>query len=327
MRVVLDVDPGVDDALAMLLALRSPELEVVGIATVAGNVPVAQGTRNALAVLEQAGFPDVPVYQGAERPLCRRLTTATFFHGAGGLGNTNFPTPSAAPQAAKAVDFLCQVARQSEPVGLIALGPLTNLALACQRDPDWPRRVHRIVMMGGTVAAPGNVTPVAEANVYTDPEAAAIVLTSGAPITLVGLDVTSKATVSAADLERAVPASGHAAAGAVATVGRELMGYYLRMAEGLGHAQAALHDPLAVAVACRPRLVSTRRLRVEVETEGLLTRGETVAWLDERQERIAEKGDHDDVVGVEPAVGNVDVALEVDVAGFRALFLERLFGG
>src|SRR5437773_8459284 len=173
MRVILDVDPGVDDALAILLALRSPEIDVVGVTTVAGNVVVEQGTRNALAVVEAAGA-SVSVYRGAERPLQGRLTTATLFHGADGLGDLGIEPTRTAAASASALEFLLHAAGSDEPTTIVALGPLTNIALACEADPLWPKRIERTVAMCGAVSGPGNVTAVAEANCYADPEAAAI---------------------------------------------------------------------------------------------------------------------------------------------------------
>jgi purine nucleosidase len=321
MRVVLDVDPGVDDALAILLALRSPELELVGITTVAGNVLVDQGTRNALAILEHAGDA-VPVYRGAERPLGGRLTTATYFHGSDGLGDLGIAPVRATPSATEAVTFLREVVRDDEPVTIVALGPLTNLATACRVDADWPRRVHQVVAMCGAVTVPGNVTAVAEANCYADPEAAATVFGSGASVLMVSLDVTMRAALSRDRFKASRP--GASAKGGAARVGRSLLEYYLDMAQRVGSPAAALHDPLAVAVAAIPDLVTVRRLRVEVELDGTLTRGQTVAWLSGRQERLTDRGDHDDVVGIDPVETNVDVALEVDGERFVDLFLERV---
>lgn len=320
MRAILDVDPGVDDALAMLLALSSPELDVVGVTTVAGNVVVEQGTKNALAVLESAGV-DIPVYRGADRPLQGRLTTATLFHGADGLGDLGLEPLRSWPAPGSAAEFLCAAVEGDEPTVVIALGPLTNLALACRMDSAWPSRVHRIVAMCGAVAGPGNVTPVAEANCYADPEAAAIVLASGAPILMVPLEVTTQASLSRERLDSALQ---NVRDDPSARLARSLLDFYLDMASRLGSTTAALHDPLAVAAACMPDLVKTRRLRVDVELNGSLTRGQTVAWLNGRKERTESRGDHDDVVGIEEVEGKVDVAFEVDADRFLDLFLERV---
>jgi purine nucleosidase len=320
LRAILDVDPGVDDALAILLALRSPELDVAGITTVAGNVVVEQGTRNALAIVEAAGA-EVPVYRGADRPLQGRLTTATLFHGSDGLGDLGIRPVHATAEPKSAEDFLLEAVRSDEPTIVVALGPLTNLAHACRLDPTWPRRVHCIVAMCGAVRGPGNVTAVAEANCYADPEAAAIVFGSGAPIVMVPLEVTLRAALSRERFAETQQRSRH---DPPARLALSLLNFYLSTASRLGSPEAALHDPLAVAVACVPDLVKTRRVRVDVELDGSLTRGQTVAWLSGRRELVRSEGDHDDVVGIEEVVGNVDVALEVDAEGFRGLFLERV---
>jgi len=326
MRVVLDVDPGVDDALAILLALRSREVDLAGVTTVAGNVSVEQATRNALAVLEVAGAVSVPVHSGAARPLVGRLTTATLFHGADGLGDVGVPAPRTEARAPTAAEFLRDMANaRGEPLTVIALGPLTNIALACELDAQWPKRVGRVVAMCGAVGVPGNVTPVAEANCYADPEAAAAVLSSRLPMTLVPLDVTRRAALSTERLQERLRATGprpESPSGLAAA----LLKFYVAMAARLGFPAAALHDPLAVAVALQPGLVSTRRLRVDVELSGKLTRGQTVAVMSGRREIVADRGDHDDVIGLEDVEGNVDVALDVDVDGFLDFFLGRVLG-
>jgi purine nucleosidase len=326
MRVVLDTDPGIDDALAILLALRSPEIELRGITTVYGNVLVDQGTRNALAVLAAVGAEAVEVHRGAERPLLRRATTASFFHGADGLGNIRLPDSPVPPSTQRAAEFLVEAAGDdSDPLTVVAMAPLTNVATACRLDPTWPRRLERLIIMGGAVAVPGNVTPVAEANVYADPEAAAIVLSSGAPITLVGLDVTMRAALSEGRF-RALRGPAIDRVDPFARLAVSLLDYYVAMSVSIGHPDAALHDPLAVAVAFCPELITTRRLRVEVECQGTLTRGETVAWLSGTRERIEDRGTYDDAVGVEPVEGAIDVASDVDAERFLELFVERVLG-
>jgi purine nucleosidase len=345
-RVVLDVDPGIDDALAILLALRSPEIELLGVTTVAGNVRVDRSTRNALAVLAAAGAESTGVYAGASHPLAGRLTTASFFHGVDGLGGVMLPDPPHEAQSQTAAAFLTDVVARDEPVTVVALGPLTNIALACSLDPSWPTRVERLVIMGGAVACPGNVTPVAEANMNTDPEAAAAVLDSGAPITLVGLDVTTKAHLTTERFAQAVtrfhPTRGEGGADGVprraATararqqqptdplpgIATELIQAYLNVAERVGSSSVALHDPLAVAVACDPTLVATHRVLVEVELHGSITRGQTVAWIHGSEEQRVDRGDYDDVIGIQPVEGTIDVALAVDAERFIDRFLERL---
>ncbi len=327
MRVVIDTDPGVDDALALLFALSSPELQLVAVTTVAGNVLVDQGARNARAILSIArADPALRVFTGAARPLVGRLTTATYFHGPGGLGTLELPdAPERAGTGAGADRLVRAAAESEEPLTVIALGPLTNLALACRLDPAWPGRLARIVAMGGAVAVPGNVTPAAEANFFADPEAAAIVLSCGAPVTLVGLDATRQARLAPSawhELRKrlrwdTLAPWAHAAAA--------LIDFYLTRTDN--PAGPELHDPLAVAAACQPNLVTTRRLRVEVECLGQHTRGQSVAWIGGTRERLVDRGDYDEVVGLEPVEGGVDVCLGVDTERFLELFFGRLFGG
>jgi purine nucleosidase len=188
-------------------------------------------------------------------------------------------------------------------------------------DPEWPRRVHRIVAMCGAISGPGNVTAVAEANCHADPEAVAVVLESGAPLLMVPLEVTMRASLSRERFDRA---RGDVRDDAAARLACSLLGFYIEMARGLGSNAAALHDPLAVAVACVPELAEMQRLRVEVELQGSFTRGQTVAWLDGRRERIERRGDHDDVVGIEPVEANVEVVRDVDGERFLDLFLSRV---
>jgi inosine-uridine nucleoside N-ribohydrolase len=324
MRVVLDVDPGVDDALAILLALASPEIDLIGVTTVAGNVTLEQATRNALALLEVGGASHVPVHVGASRPLVGRVTTATLFHGADGLGDVGVAAPRGAAKAASAAEFLCSAARGGgEPMTVIALGPLTNLALACMLDASWPARVDRVVAMCGTIQVAGNVTPVAEANCYADPEALALLLGSGLRITMVPLDATRLAALTSANL-REYCGDIEADLGSARGVAIALLKYYVAMAARLGFTTADFHDPVAVAAAIQPSLVGTRRLRVDVELTGALTRGQTVAVRSGRREVVVNRGDHDDVIGLADVVGNVDVVLEVDANAFAEVFLGRV---
>ncbi len=322
--VVLDVDTGIDDALAILLALRSPELQVVGITCVAGNVTLAQVVRNTLGVLAIAGAEHVPVAAGAARPLVRRLTTATFFHGDDGIGGVPLPERTGQLLDEPAPAYLCRLARELEGrLSLVATAPLTNVALACRLDPQFPRRLHRLVIMGGAATVPGNVTPAAEANFYNDPEAARIVFESGAGLTMVGLDVTLRALFDA-ERYRALGAMAGTLLDPVARFAYQVLERYLAADLAAGLSGSPLHDPLAVAVLARPKLVRCRRLRVEIETEGRYTAGQSVTNLAEKVERIEPRGDHDDVVGLSRPEPNCDVALEVDAPAFLDLFCARL---
>jgi inosine-uridine nucleoside N-ribohydrolase len=321
---VLDVDTGIDDALALLLALRSPELEVLGVSCVAGNATLDQVVRNTLGVLAVAGAEGAPVAPGASRPLVRRLTTATFFHGEDGLGGV--PIPAVAGRAAdeSGPALLCRLAREHEgELHLVALGPLTNVALACRLDPAFPRRLRRLVVMGGAAAGPGNVTPAAEYNFYHDPEAAAVVFDAGADLTMVGLDVTREAIFEAEryrHLADHVPRKGDA----VARLAYAVLERYLQADLAAGLEGSPLHDPLAVAALAQPALVGCRALRVEIETQGRLTAGQSVTNLAGVVERRESRGDHDDVVGLDRPVPNCQVALQVDTEAFVDLFCRRL---
>ena len=309
MKVIIDTDPGIDDALALMFALRSTELEILGITTVHGNVPVDRGTRNTHRVLDLMGRRDVPVAAGAAAPLLRELRTAEFVHGSDGLADlvTTEVQMELEPVAAPAFLVSALEAAQ-EPTTVVTLGPLTNLAIALAFAPHLVERIERIVAMGGAIRSEGNATPAAEFNILVDPEAAAIVVRAGAPVTLVPLDVTMKTVfrgewadrlrASEDPLERFVGGlASHAT-----TIHREAYGM-----DGM-----ALHDPLAMAVAIDPSLVSGRDVWVSVDTGEGLSAGKTFAdfW------RIPNPWG-------EP---NAFVALEVDEDRFLRLFCERLLG-
>jgi purine nucleosidase len=322
LKIILDVDTGADDALAILLAARSPEVELVGCTAVAGNVPVEQTTRNTLAVLEIAGRPDLPVARGAAHPLVRRLTTATFIHGPQGLGQVELPPSDSQPIQQAAPAFLVEMANKFQgELSVVATGPLTNLALALLIDPEFGRKLKKLVIMGGAVRCPGNITPAAEANFYNDPEAAQAVLQCGAKITLVGLDVTDKTVLKWSELAHldTTPARLEPAS----RLALDILRYYC--ASMPEYAGAHLHDPLAMGVAIWPELVQTERMQVEVETAGKLTRGLSLGFHRVGRETMVDMGEYDDATGMEYAyVSNADVCLQVDAPGFIKLFRERL---
>jgi len=308
--VLMDVDTGIDDALALLLAARSPELDLLGVGTVAGNVSAAVGAHNSLRVLEVAGATGVPVAIGTDRPLLAPVREATHVHGADGLGETDQPSPSTAPADEHAVDQLLRLshAHPGELV-VVAVGPLTNVALALTRDPALAERLGRIVLMGGSARSGGNRSPWAEANIASDPEAAEIVFASSAARTMIGLDVTLQVRLAEQDVEL-LAASGDPVGGFAA----EILPFYLDAYERWsGKRRCAMHDPLAVAVAAQPDLVETFALPVHVELRGDRTRGMTVADLRSMMR------------GRDPGDGPyTDVALEVDVGRARELVLTRL---
>jgi|Deesub1362A_J573_1020465.scaffolds.fasta_scaffold18530_2 inosine-uridine nucleoside N-ribohydrolase len=304
-KVILDCDPGHDDALAIVLACAAEELDLLGITTVAGNQTVDKTTRNALRVLALIG-EEVPVACGAERPLICELVTAPEVHGETGLDGAELPEPAFGPREKHAVEFLiCTIRSSPEPVTLIPTGPLTNVALALRLAPDIAERIERIVLMGGA-AREANATPAAEFNIYVDPEAARIVFTSGIPITMVGLDVTNRALLTPEEIE------GLARGGPVRRTFARLLRFYATANERLlGIGGAPLHDPLAVAAVIDPAVLVTEPLYVEVELCGEHTRGATVV----------------DLYRVSGRSPNVDVALDLDLRRFKELVfwaLERV---
>ncbi|MGH3024263.1 MAG: nucleoside hydrolase [Gaiellaceae bacterium] len=302
--VLVDCDPGQDDAIALLLALASPELELLGVTTVAGNQTLAKVTANALRVLELAGREDVPVAAGADRPLARELVTAADAHGESGLDGPELPPPRGRPVDGHAVGFLAERIRSAgRPVTLVALGPLTNVALLLAERPEAADDLDRIVLMGGAIAE-GNMTASAEFNVWVDPEAAARVFSSGLDVTMVGLDVTNRAVLTPEHADRLRP-QGQVGA-AVAAMLDFYGGFYDRAYD---HGGCPVHDALAVATLARPELVRTQPRHVEVDTSSGLCRGRTVVDMRRR------------IVLPEP---NAHVAVDADVPAFVALLLDRL---
>ena len=275
-KIIIDTDPGQDDAVAILLALASPdEIEVLGITAVAGNVPLDLTSRNALIVCELAGKTDVPVYAGCDRPLGRALVTAEHVHGKTGLDGPDLPDPTMTLTDGHAVDFIIETLRAEAPgtVALCPLGPLTNIATALQRAPEIAERVQQIVLMGGAYFEVGNITPTAEFNIYVDPEAADIVFKSGIDIVVMPLDVTHKALVTKPRND-AFRALGTPAGVAVA----QMTDFFERFdKEKYGSAGAPLHDPCVTAYLIRPDLFTGRHVNVEIETASPLTLGMTVA--------------------------------------------------
>jgi inosine-uridine nucleoside N-ribohydrolase len=301
--VLIDCDPGHDDAMALLLALASPELELLGVSTVHGNQTLEKTTANALRVLEFAGRGDVPVAAGADRPLMREGRVAGEVHGETGLDGPDLPPPARAPATLHAVDFLADRLRMAGgPVTLIPTGPLTNIALLLSRHPDVAGDIERIVLMGGAIAE-GNVTPAAEFNIWVDPEAAARVFGSGLDVTMVGLDVTHRALMTPEHAERL------AAAGRVGAMVAELWAFYHRYhARVYEFPGTPVHDALAVAHVIRGDLLTTQHRNVEIDCASELCRGRTVVDL----WRIS---------GREP---NAHVAVEVEGDAFLDLLVERI---
>ncbi len=270
--IILDCDPGHDDALAIALALARPELRVLGITTVAGNAPLSRTTRNALRVLTLLGRTDVPVAAGAERPIVREPWVPVEFHGDSGLDGAELPEPAVSAATVSALELTSTFLREAgQPVTLVATGPLTNIALLLRAAPSLRDRIAAISLMGGSLGE-GNTTAAAEFNIWADPEAAAIVFESGIPIRMAGLDVTHQALVLPADIARL-----EALGTGPGRVFADLMRYFaIHHRDRYGWDGAPIHDAVAVAWLVEPDLVASTPMRVDVETAGVHTRGRTV---------------------------------------------------
>ncbi|MXZ31561.1 MAG: nucleoside hydrolase [Acidimicrobiia bacterium] len=305
-KIIIDTDPGQDDALAILLALGSPELEVLGITCVAGNVPLPLTIRNARLVCELAGRADMKIFAGCERPMVRDLVTAEAVHGETGLDGPNWDKPTMPVQEVHAVDWLVEtlMAAEDGEITLCPVGPITNVAMAMVREPRIVGKIAEIVTMGGGFFVGGNTTPVAEFNVYVDPHAAAVMYRSGVPITTMPLDVTHKALMSPAWIESVREIGGEVGAKTAAMVS-----FYERYdLDRYGSRGGPLHDPATIAYLLRPELYGGKDVFVEVETQSELTMGMTVV-------------DYWDRFGRPP---NCRWISEVDSDGFFALIRERL---
>ena len=305
-KIIIDTDPGQDDAVAILLALASPELEVLGITAVAGNVPLALTEKNARKICELAGRPEVKVFAGAARPMVRSLVTAEDVHGKTGLDGPELPEPGMPLQEQHAVDFIVEtlMREQGGSVTLCPLGPLTNIALALEREPRIVPRIREIVLMGGGFFEGGNVTPAAEFNIHVDPHAADVVLKSGIPVVMVPLDCTHKALTTA---KRVAAFRDLGTRPGVATA--EMLEFFERFDENkYGTDGGPLHDPCVIAYLLKPELFKGKHVNVAIETQSELTRGMTVV----------------DWWGVTGRVKNVNYLRSGDADGFFELLFERL---
>lgn len=305
-KIIIDTDPGQDDAAAIMLALGSPELEILGITTVAGNVPLSRTSTNARIILEFCARTDVKVFAGADKPIARPLITAEHVHGKTGLDGPELHEPQMPLQAEHAVDFIIETLR-SEPEGtvtLCTLGPLTNIATALQKAPDIAGRVRELVMMGGGFFEGGNITPSAEFNIYVDPEAAAVVFQSGIPIVMMPLDVTHKVLTLKSRVAKLREIGNRPASALV-----EMLEFFERFdVEKYGSDGGPLHDPTVIAYLLKPELFAGRDCNVEVETASPLTVGMTVVdWWQVTGRRH-----------------NARVMKDVDADGFFALLTERV---
>lgn len=341
-RVIIDTDPGVDDALALLLAMRSPELQIEAITPVAGNVPLELTLPNALRMSEIAGRTEIPVAAGAQAPLLRRLVTAAYAHGENGLGGAVFPEPKTKPVATPAAELIRQLVRKYPgEVTLLTIGPLTNIATALNAEAELAGMVRGLVMMGGSLSG-GNITPAAEFNIYVDPEAARIVFQSGIPITMVGLDVTRKTSLTEDHL-RVLQAGQNAVSQAAAKIAANALEHNRQQGFLVG---PNMHDSLAIAAFLDPSLLKWKDYYVDVETTGELTAGETLGYspragdlrrTPEKEKQLALsmsiRGSAPTLASTRTSpvvrdkfVPNAKVAVDVDSAKFFELLIGRLSG-
>ena len=320
-RLIIDTDPGTDDALAIFLALSSPEVKVEALTPVAGNVPLELTLPNALRLLEIAGRTDIPVAAGARQPLVRRLITATYAHGENGLGGVEFPEPTTKPVKETAVELIRRMVRQSPgEISIVALGPLTNLALAFRADPELPKLIPNLVIMGGSLSG-GNITPSAEFNMYVDPEAAQMVFQSGVSLTMVGLDVTRRTALREEHIQ-ALETGSNPISRAAGKITRATMN---RIRQDGGKGGPAMHDSLAFATFLDPTIVTLKDYNIQVETTGEFTAGETVGYTGNPMRlsppalsapaRPAEMGKFH---------ANAKVAVDLDAERFYKLLIGRL---
>lgn len=320
-RVIIDTDPGIDDAMAILLALNSPELQVEALTVVPGNVDGRQGLENTLKIVSLAGRCDVSVAGGAQHPLNQKLITAQFWHGPNGLAGVELPASKCKADPRFGPDLISElVHKHPHEITLIPVGPLTNIALAVSKDPSIVPLVKNIVIMGGSISG-GNVDGAAEANIYGDPEAASIVFNAGWMVTMIGSDVGERTLITRKYLNELQSLHGPES-----DFIAKLADFYLTRSEKSGYQGAAMYDPLAVATVIDPTLVTLKDMHVDVETRGEFTRGETVANRMGSDEKNVLHGDHYEIDGVIELKPNARVCLASNADRFLELFIGRLKG-
>jgi len=320
-RVIIDTDPGTDDAMAIILALNSPEFKVEALTVVPGNVDARQGLENALKIVSLAGHCDVTVAGGAQHPLNQKLITAQFWHGKNGLANVELPPTKCKADPRFGPDLIVEmVHKYPHEITLIPVGPLTNIALAVSKDPSIASLVKDIVIMGGSISG-GNVNGAAEANIYNDPEAAQIVFNAGWMVTMVGSDVGERTLIT-----RKYLAELQSSRGPQSDFIAKIADFYLTRSEKSGYSGAAMYDPLAVGIALDPTLGTLEEMHVDVETKGEFTRGETVANRMGSNENNVLHGDHYEIEGVIDLKPNARVCLASDADRFLNLFISRIRG-
>ncbi len=318
-KIIFDTDPGTDDALALMLALNSPELDVRAITVVPGNVTVSQGLENALRMVSLADRCDIPVAAGAQHPLFQKLITAEFWHGKNGLANVNLPESKCKVDSRFGPDLIIQLIHAApHEITLVPVGPLTNIALAVEKDPSIVPLVKEVILMGGSIKG-GNVNAAAEANIYNDPEAAQVVFQAGWPLTMVGLDVGDKTLLSQKRLDELGKTHGP-----VNDFIYSVAKYLIDLSAQFGSPGTPMYDPMAVGVAIDATLVRAPEMHVDVETRGKFTRGETVANRNGYVERNVLHGDRYVIEGVDKVKPNAKVCIDVEADRFLQLFVSRI---
>ena len=320
-KIIFDTDPGTDDALALMLALNSPELDVRAITVVPGNVTAAMGLENALRMVSLANRCDIPVARGAQHPLFQKLITAEFWHGKNGLANIELPASKCKVDSRFGPDVIIQLVHASpHEITLVLVGPLTNIALAVEKDPSIVPLVKEVILMGGSISG-GNVNAAAEANIYNDPEAAQIVFQAGWPLTMVGLEVGDKALFTNKYLDQLGQTHGQ-----INDFIYSVLKFLVNLSGTFGAPGSPMYDPSAVAVAVDSTLVKVQEMHVDVETRGEFTRGETVGNRHGQVERNVLHGDRYVIEGVDKITPNAKVCVDVDADRFLQLFVSRIRG-
>ena len=303
-RIIIDTDPGVDDALALLLALASPEIQLEALTTTQGNVTVEKATHNAFAVLELGHAGHIPVARGSVFPLVQPLRASAHVHGESGLGNAQLPEPQAKLVPQHAVDYLIRrVLDEPGEISIFPIGPLTNIAMAIRKEPRVATAVKELVIMGGAILEHGNITPQAEFNIFVDPHAAHIVFHSGIPITLIPLDVTHKCLLLREHVDRLMKIPSP-----ISTFVRDVFEVYIKFSSDLGFSGCALHDPLTLATMIAPELLTLKEYYVDVDISGGVSMGKTFA----------------DILHTTKKPANMKVAMHVRGDDFIELFLRRM---
>ena len=303
-RIIIDTDPGVDDAFAFLLALASPEIQLEALTTTQGNVTLEKATRNALSVLELGHASHIPVAAGSVLPLVNPLRASADVHGVSGIGNSKLPTPTAEPLPQHAVDYLIErVLAEPGELTIFPIGPLTNLAMAIRKEPKFAGAVKELVIMGGAVTENGNVTPLAEFNIHVDPHAAHIVFHAGMPITLIPLDVTHKCLLKQEHVDRLMKIDSP-----ITRFIKDSIEIYFKFSYERGFSGCALHDPLTLATVIAPELLTLKEYYVDVDYSTGVGMGKTFA----------------DIFNVTKKPANMKVAMDVRGDDFIELFLQRM---